>query len=136
MKIILDTKRHSRAGGLQGFSLFELLMTIAIFGILAALAVASLGDTTSAARMQKDKRNAQLLAGLASTANAAGASFVVAGDEQATILKLFQGCSPTQGIFKGRVFKFPTLSGEDLTGAMTYLALNGEVLQYQSTGDP
>lgn len=134
MKITIPIKNGLSGGRRRGFSLFEMLITMSIFAILGSLAFASLSNTTSAASKQKDKRNAQLLAGMASAANAAGAVFVVEGDEQATILRLCQGCSPAHGVFKGRQFKFPPLTGEDLTGAMQYLRLSGDLLEYRSEG--
>ncbi|MFO1484164.1 MAG: type II secretion system protein [Verrucomicrobiaceae bacterium] len=134
MKTTFESSGHRGAKKSAGFSLFEMLITMAIFAILSSLALASFGNSTSAAKIQKDKRNAQLLAATASAASAAGASFMVEGDKQATILKLCEGCSPTQGIFKGRVFKFPSLAAEDLAAVMPYLKLNGGLLEYHSAG--
>lgn len=118
----------------RGFSLMELLVTIAIMGVLSSLAVTALGGARQGAVDQKDKRNAQEIASVAAIANAAGAPFVVPGDEQATIENLREGCSPSRGAFKGKVFKLPSLGEPEILGAMRFLALNDSELQYRLDG--
>lgn len=118
----------------RGFSLTELLVTIAIMGVLSSLAVTALRGARQGAVDQKDKRNAQEIASVAAVANAAGAPFVVPGNEQATIENLREGCSPSQGAFKGKVFKLPSLGEPEILGAMRFLALNDSELQYRLDG--
>jgi len=117
-----------------GFSLMELLVTIAILGIIASMAVGAFGGARQGAVDQKDKRNAQEIASMAAIANAAGASFVVPGDERGTIENLRIGCAPTRGAFKGRRFQLPSLGEPEITGAMRFLALNDSELQYRLDG--
>lgn len=110
-------------------------MVIMIIGIIGSLAMLFLGGGLSdEAAKQRDKRNAQTIASLAAMASAAGADYFVAGDEEGTVAKLRDGCSPTTGIFKGRVFKLPPMSEEDRTGAMQYVKLNATDLVYDSSG--
>lgn len=118
----------------SGFSLVELLITLAIMGVVAAIGVGGFGGARQGAEDQKDRRNAQEIASMAAMANAAGASFVVAGDEAATIANLVSGTSPTSGIFKGRVFRLPSLSAASITGAMRFLSLRDMELQYRLDG--
>ena len=118
----------------RGFSLMELLLTIAIMGVLSSLAMAALGGARQGAVDQKDKRNAQEIASVAAVANAAGAPFVVPGNEQATIQNLREGCTPSKGAFKGKVFKLPSLREPEILGAMRFLALNDSELQYRADG--
>lgn len=112
----------------------ELLVTIAILGVLAVLAIGAFGGARQGAVDQKDKRNAQEIASVAAIASAAGASFVVPGDEKATIENLKNGCTPSSGAFKGRVFRLPSLGEPEIDGAMRFLALNDSGLQYRLDG--
>ncbi|OYW78296.1 MAG: hypothetical protein B7Z37_00385 [Verrucomicrobia bacterium 12-59-8] len=117
-----------------GLSLLELLITIAILGIVMSLAMMSMGSVRQAAQDQKDKRNAQEIASVAAMANAAGASFIVPGDEQATIDNLRDGTVPATGAFSGRVFRIPEMHDAEIQGAMRFLALNDTDLQYRLDG--
>lgn len=113
-----------------GFSLIELLTVIVVIGFLASIAILGFGGAHEGAIEQRDKRNAQEIANVASFASAAGAKFVVPGDEQASIYKLKEGCTPTHGAFKGRLFQIPTMGDAEITGAMRFLALNDQDLIY------
>ncbi len=112
----------------------ELLVTVAILGILAMMAVIGFGGARQGAVDQKDKRNAQEIASMAAIANAAGAQFVVPGDEKASIENLRTGCAPSRGAFKGRLFKLPGMGEPEIEGAMRFLALNDTELQYRLDG--
>jgi prepilin-type N-terminal cleavage/methylation domain-containing protein len=116
----------------HGFSLVELLMTIAILGILANLIVLGWGNASQQARDMKDRRNAQEIASLAAIANAAGAPFLVPNNEQATIENLAVGTHPSSGVFKDKEFKLPNMGPTGIQGAMRYLALNNTELVYQN----
>ncbi len=114
----------------KGFSLMEMLVVIAILGILASMALIAFGPTRQGAVDAKDRRNAQEIATIAATASAAGAQYVVPNNEEATILNLVEGRAPTTGAFKGRVFKVPLMAETDVQGAMRFLALENTQLRY------
>lgn len=117
-----------------GMSLMELLITIVILGIIMSITIMSMGSTREAAQDQKDKRNAQEIASVAAMANAAGASFIVPDDEQATIANLRDGTAPASGAFRGRTFRIPDMRDTEIQGAMRFLALNNSDLQYRQDG--
>ena len=117
-----------------GMSLMELLVTIMILGIIMSITVMSMGSARQAAVDQKDKRNAQEIASVAAMANAAGASFIVPDDEQATIANLRDGIAPATGAFRGRTFRIPDMHDTEIKGAMRFLALNDSDLQYRQDG--
>ena len=118
----------------SGMSLMELLITIVILGIIMSITIMSMGSSRQAAVDQKDKRNAQEIASVAAMANAAGASFIVPDDEQATIANLRDGIAPATGAFRGRTFRIPDMHDTEILGAMRFLALNDSDLQYRQNG--
>lgn len=126
--------QHSTSGTQRGLSLVELMIALIILGFMALICINVFGGAGEAARDQKDKRNAQEIASVAAIASAAGAQFVIPGDEKATIEHLRDGCTPTGGAFKGRLFRLPSLGEAEITGAMRYLALNDTELQYHVDG--
>lgn len=132
MKVFSKTPEHHLHT--QGFGLVELLTVIAILSILTSIGVGALGGARQGAVDQRDKRNAQEIASLAAIANAAGAHFLVEGDERATIENLQQGCAPNHGPFKGRTFQLPSLGEPEIVGAMRYLAIRETELQFRLDG--
>ena len=117
-----------------GMSLMELLVTIVILGLIMSITIMAMGSTRQAAEDQKDKRNAQEIASVAAMANAAGASFIVPDDEEATIANLRDGTAPATGAFRGRIFRIPDMHDAEIKGAMRFLALNSSDLQYRQDG--
>ena len=115
----------------QGFSLFEMLLTLAILGVILNVMIMSVGGLNQASKSAKNHRNAQEIASLAAAASASGADFLVEGDEERTIQNLILGVSPKVGIFRERVFKLPPLAASEIQGAMEYLKFSGGQLIYE-----
>jgi len=125
MKIVLNKKRHS------AFSLVEMLVVIAVIGIMAAIAVPQIGRINDAAKESKDKRNAQNIASVCGSAQAAGLDFVGA-DVAATVSAVVAGNTVTDpGPFQNTFFGVPNLSAADQTSAATYLELSNGMLLYK-----
>ena len=113
----------------QGFSLLEMLVTIAILGIMASLAVTAFGGQKDSFESARDRRNAQEIAQVCSTAQAAGLNFLVPDEIEDTIRNTISGAAPTVGAFKGKTFKVGALSDTDITGAARFLVIeNGELI--------
>ncbi len=68
MRIYLQSARQLR----RGFSLVEILIVIAVIGIIASIAVPSVGSITGSAQTASAKRNAQSLVSIYQSGRAAG----------------------------------------------------------------
>jgi prepilin-type N-terminal cleavage/methylation domain-containing protein len=112
----------------QGFSLLELLMTVAIIAVMTALILPSLGGQREAYSNIKTKRNAQQLVAEFAVARAAGIDFSVAGDLDATLANLQAGAVATTGVFAGRRFGIRGMSVEEIGYSKAFLEVRSGVL--------
>ncbi len=112
----------------QGFSLAELLMTIAIIGIMCSLAMPLFGGQQEAFLSIKAKRNAQELVTECTAAQASGVDFVVPGDLDATLANLKAGAVATTGVFKGRQFGIRGMNVEEIGFSKALLEVRSGVL--------
>lgn len=120
----------------HGFSLLELLTTILILGVILGLLLSVLGSRTwDVAREAVNKRNAQALAMLSASAQAAGSSHVVAGDVNASVQPLVDGISVQVGRLGQMHFK-TKLDAESLAGAVYYLTVQNGALVMDADKPP
>lgn len=132
-------KKHSFKAG---FSLVEMLVVIAVIGIIAAIAVPNIGRINDSAKDATYRRNAQNVASVFASAQAAGHDFSAAGTlgEAAIIGAIITGAtiSDTDSPFNGTYFGVPGMDSTDAVseteGAAKYLVWNAASGQLLYTG--
>jgi prepilin-type N-terminal cleavage/methylation domain-containing protein len=133
-RLVFHSKSLSAKSRPQAFSLIEMLVVIALVGIMASIGLAMIGGGSRETIEQvRDQRNAQEVASLTTAAMAAGAPVVTPGDMRATIQNLMEGTSPQSGYFSGTTFRLGHLRDEEITGALKYLEWRGDQPVYTLT---
>ena len=127
-----NIKLNKKAQG--GFSLVEMLVVIAVIGIIAAIAIPNIGSVNNSARVAAAQRNAQSIASVLNAAIAAGAS--TTGWTDATLITLAEtGVSPTDGAFSGKIFSTGNIDDSEQPGIDDLISWDSsaEQVKYDAT---
>ncbi len=118
-----NTKLNIRKLATSGFSLVEMLVVIAVIGVIAAIAIPQMGKVNDSAKDAAAKRNAQSIASVASAALSAGYSFSGVTDASGIYSAVNNGVTVTGGAFSGKTFKVPNLPSDqtDIDRVLGYL---------------
>lgn len=117
----------------RAFSLVEMLVVVAIIGVVAAVCILALGSQRQAFIDARDRRNAQEITSLVQGAKAAGVILAVPDDPLLTAQLAVSGKQAEGGAFDGKTFMLPGLSSEDINGAAFYLDVVGTEVTYNGS---
>lgn len=124
---------------LASFSLVEVLVAVAILGILAASALPVVGKVGEAGARAKALRNAQTIAAVSSALAAVGEAHVLPeslGGALATAMILREGVVVSQGAFAGQLFTIGKLTDQELERAVNHLKIIYDLTELRMIYDP
>lgn len=104
----------------------EMLVTITIIGVLSALALAGFGSSNDVFHASQARRNAQEIVSAFIIASVAGVDFRVPGDLEATIQKVTEGQTVTDGVFAGKRFGVFGLGAGEIADSTEYIVMNDQ----------
>jgi len=130
-------KLHSFPSIQKAFSLVEMLVVIAVIGIIAAIAVPNIGRINDSAKEATSRRNAQNVASVFASAQAAGLNFAAASTTPSDIVQaVVTGAKVTEkGPFENTWFGVPGLTSDDQSAALKYLTYDANSSQLLYRGD-
>jgi len=102
----------------------DVLIVIAVLGVISAIALPSVSHVFEASKEAKDRSNAQQIASMSAVLASLGVAHVIPdslGGVPATARLLREGVIVSEGPMAGEKFIFASLSDEDIEGVDKYL---------------
>ena len=114
----------------KGLSLIELLIVVSIIGFITSIGVALVAgryrDVSERARLRATARNMVMIY---DSARALGADVLVPNDLTATLHKVVDGVTITDGVASGKKMSLPHVTDDDILNVQQFLSFNdGEIV--------
>lgn len=122
--MVLRSPEKFRSSNSTAFSLVEVLVVVAVIGIISAIAIPGIKSLSENGNEVRDQRNAQNLAQVSSALNNLGVDHVKApadGGVKATAEALRTGIVVPKGPFKGEMFTVRSMNDGSIDGAARFL---------------
>lgn len=120
-----------------GVTILELLVTIAIIGVVASIVLPSLPMVLGETKQARNRRNAQNIVSLYNNARSSGATGIDTSSKETIIAALMQGISVNDpaSAFDGHRFALGTMESSAVSEVKPYIRLSGGVLDYVADGE-
>ena len=113
-----------------GFSLIELLVVIAVIGIIASIAIPAMSSFREQADEASAKRNAQNIAKVGASAQAAGFRYASTSKREAAA-ELMEGVTGSR-VLSSVKFKVSPMNDEEMDQALEFLSFEGNTFVYRA----
>ncbi len=125
-----QTEREATKARQAGFGLAEVVIVVAVLGVLTAIVVPAMASVSDNANAKRCQRIAQEFASLSNFAVASGSEELIASTSVAEALdQLVKGVSGT-GVFADTIYRLPNVTLADQNEAAHHLELRDSVLIY------
>lgn len=110
----------------QGMSLVEMLVTIVVLGVIAAIAIPSVSRIRESAKEAAAMKNAKTIAQMSGALAALGVAHVIPdsmGGAEATARLLREGVTVPEGVMAGEVWTIPGMTDEHIEEVGVFLSV-------------
>jgi prepilin-type N-terminal cleavage/methylation domain-containing protein len=121
-------KKRNRLWG--GFTLIEMLVVIAVIGLIVSISLPMISHVFGDADSRADKRGAQIICSMAAAAQSAGDTTIASALNAKAAADLVIAGVYGQGEFSDTIFRVPNMTVDERNRALKHLTFSKGVLIY------